>query len=278
MEQRGKCKAGKRPYMKLFTSDYRDGTAQLSFEVQGFYFRILTYLNDGESVPADAADLARFLQCNARTVRKLLPKLIAAGKLYQAGFELKNPRIERELEANSTPSQPEFEPKSEPKIQKHESNQEGSEPYYGESHFHCHIHSQKEEQAAPPEQEPARTPPSLAALPGSLDELHSRLVEACNGSLDNPVNCLGLLSMATPQMWLERGADFERDVIPTLEAAGKKYHGKRIRDWSYFTGMVADAVEKRRAPMKPGKAAPPRETDRERRARIFEKLEREGRI
>jgi len=99
------------------------------------------------------------------------------------------------------------------------------------------------EQAAAPTQEPARPEPSVAALPHLVD----RLIEACNGSLDNPVNCMGLLSEATPQMWLDRGADLERDVIPTLQAAGKKYHGKRIRDWNYFTGMIADAVEKRKA-------------------------------
>lgn len=111
---RGKFKAHKRPYMKLFTSDFRDGTANLSFELQGFYFRILTYLHDGETVPSDHSELARFLQCNARTVRKLLPQLVALGKLYVDGFELKNPRIERELDANS-----------DGKNQKDEQNQEG---------------------------------------------------------------------------------------------------------------------------------------------------------
>lgn len=243
---RGKNKSQKRPYMRLFTSDYRDGTVHLDFELQGFYFRILTYLHDGETVPSDEIALARFLQCNARTVRKLLPKLIASGKLYQSGLELKNPRIERELDANSAPIQPDVDPKSERKNQKVELNQEGSDSYYRADHFHSHIHSQKE-QVAPPEQEPARPEPSVAAPPSGLGDLHDRLVNACNGSLDNPVNCLGLLSMATPQMWLERGADLERDVIPTLEAAGKKYHGKRIKDWSYFTGMIADAKAKREA-------------------------------
>lgn len=279
MEQRGKCKAGKRPYMKLFTSDYRDGTAQLSFEVQGFYIRILTYLNDGDVVPSDPSALARFLQCNARTVRKLLQPLLASGKLFQDGLELKNPRIEREFAANSTGIRAEFDANSSREIQKTESDQRVSDSYYGEGHCHSHSHSQKEEeQAAPPEQEPARPEPSVAALPSSgLEAIHGRLIEACNGALDNPVNCLGLLSMATPQMWIERGADLERDVIPTLQAAGKKYHGKRIKDWSYFTGMVADAVEKRTSAMpKSGTGAAPKETARERRARIFEQLREQG--
>lgn len=141
-----KFKASKRPYMRLFTSDYRDGTANLDFETQGFYFRILTYLHDGESVPADPVALARFLQCNARTIRKLLPKLISSGKLFVDGFELNNPRIQRELGVNSIPIQPEFEPKSAPKIQKSESNQEGANTHHRADHFHSHIHSQREEE------------------------------------------------------------------------------------------------------------------------------------
>lgn len=101
------------------------------------------------------------------------------------------------------------------------------------------------------EQEPARAREPAAALQSEidLDDLNRRMIDACNGSLDNPVNCLGLLSMATPQMWIREGADIELDVLPTLAAAGKRYHGKRIRDWSYFTGMIAEAKAKRTAPM-----------------------------
>lgn len=111
---RGICKTGKRPFMRLFTSDYRDGTAQLSFELQGFYFRILTYLHDGERVPADAAELARFLQCSPRTTRAFVPKLIAAGKLYEANGELRNKRVDRDLEPMSASDETELEPTSNP--------------------------------------------------------------------------------------------------------------------------------------------------------------------
>lgn len=111
---RGICKTGKRPFMRLFTSDYRDGTAQLSFELQGFYFRILTYLHDGERVPADAAELARFLQCSPRTTRAFVPKLITAGKLYEANGELRNKRIDRDLEPMSGSDETELEPTSNP--------------------------------------------------------------------------------------------------------------------------------------------------------------------
>lgn len=192
----GKNKTSKRPYMRLFTSDYRDGTAQLDFELQGFYFRILTYLHDGETVPADHSELARFLQCNARTVRKLLPKLIASGKLFQDGFELKNPRIERELELNSTPIQREFEPNLEPKIQKDESNQEAENAYHRADHFHSHIHSQKEELATI-QPEAAREPDGRLELKqnfnGSTDAMLAD-VQAWLGPLARPENAISWLS------------------------------------------------------------------------------------
>ena len=121
--------------MRLFTSDYRDGTAQLSFELQGFYLRILTYLHDGDRVPSDPAALATFLQCHPRTCRALLPKLVAAGKLYEVDGELRNKRVDRDLEPNSdrveaevelksSRTQAEVEPNSAPTFQKAESNQD----------------------------------------------------------------------------------------------------------------------------------------------------------
>ncbi|MDE2470170.1 MAG: hypothetical protein KGL35_15835 [Bradyrhizobium sp.] len=88
-----------------------------------------------------------------------------------------------------------------------------------------------------------------------LDNLADRLLKACNGALDNPVNCQGLLNLVVPQMWIAEGADLELDVIPTLEAAGKKHHGKRIRSWQYFNQMIADAKATRLAGLPSGTAA-----------------------
>lgn len=115
----------KRPYMRLYTADWRDGTRGLSFEVQGFYFRILTLLHDGEDVPADACRLAVMLQCNPRTVAKLLPVLFTAGKLFNADGLLKNPRMEREASAASAPIEPEFSANSARTNRKAEQNQGG---------------------------------------------------------------------------------------------------------------------------------------------------------
>lgn len=78
-----------------------------------------------------------------------------------------------------------------------------------------------------------------------LNELENRLREACNGALDNPVNCLGLANLSVPLGWLRDGADLEGEILPTLRAVGRKRHGARIRDWSYFTPILADARAKR---------------------------------
>ena len=80
-----------------------------------------------------------------------------------------------------------------------------------------------------------------------LFKLEAQLVEACNGALDNPVNCQGLLNLSTPIMWLDSGADLERDVLPTLRAIGKRAHGKKINSWNYFSKAVAQAMANRMA-------------------------------
>ena len=73
------------------------------------------------------------------------------------------------------------------------------------------------------------------------DALSEKLLSACNGSLDDPVNCMGLASLATPIMWLREGCDLDADILPTLRAFGKVYHGKRVRTWNYFTDRINEA-------------------------------------
>lgn len=87
----------------------------------------------------------------------------------------------------------------------------------------------------------------VAAAPLKIDlgRLADQVTAACNGSLASQAIAPGLASMSIPLMWIENGADLERDVLPALTVAGKKYHGKGIRSWDYFTPMVAEAKAKR---------------------------------
>jgi len=92
----------------------------------------------------------------------------------------------------------------------------------------------------------SRASAPAAALP---ERFVDRMVEAAGGCLAEPCNSQGLLTEATPVMWLESGCDFERDVLPTLRAASVSRKGKRIKTWAYFTNMIAEAKAKRLAGM-----------------------------
>jgi hypothetical protein len=49
-----------------------------------------------------------------------------------------------------------------------------------------------------------------------------------------------------PRMWLDQGADLERDVLPALRhVAASKRKGAKIHSWDYFTAAVANAKERR---------------------------------
>lgn len=71
-----------------------------------------------------------------------------------------------------------------------------------------------------------------------FDELQRLLIEAANDCLDNPANCLGLLNLSTPQMWISRGADLHLDILPTLRACAQRFKGERVRSWNYFTQPI----------------------------------------
>ncbi len=111
-----------------------------------------------------------------------------------------------------------------------------------------------------------------------------KITEAAGPCLDNPVNCLGLLSSATVSMWISQGCEPELDILPTIAAAAVKYRGKRVRDWGYFTGMIAEAKAKRLAGLPavdvkkaPAAVAVVRElSERELMARTLQRFEQEG--
>lgn len=108
------------------------------------------------------------------------------------------------------------------------------------------VQNREEEKRKEVVQSRASAPDAATPLP---DRMTDRMIEAAGPCLANHVNAQGLLTEATPVMWLENGCDFERDVLPTLRAAGVSRKGKRIHTWSYFTNMVAEARARRLAGM-----------------------------
>lgn len=63
----------------------------------------------------------------------------------------------------------------------------------------------------------------------------------------------GLAHMGVPEMWLDQGADLERDIVQTLQVAALKYRGKNIKSWDYFSGMVSDAKARRERGLPPAR-------------------------
>ena len=85
-----------------------------------------------------------------------------------------------------------------------------------------------------------------AALPevSNLKILSDRLMQVAAPCLASQAVAPGLVVMTVPMMWLDQGADLERDVIPAIQGIVAK--GKRnISTWDYFTKPVAENKARR---------------------------------
>ena len=238
----------------------------MSLELRGFYSALLDAQWEYQGqIPKDEKWVALACQCSTRMVRSLLPKLIAAGKIIETengyynrrmmadilGLEDVKPSgefapvsrsIQAPVAAHSSATRTRVEHESSTKNQKNpvittrvlETDTETEEKIKKE------IAAQQVDGVA--RKAGRRFEPAI-----DLKTLSDRVTDACNGALASQATAPGLASMSIPLMWIEHGADLERDVIPTLTAAGKRYHGKGIRTWDYFTPMIAEAKAKRLA-------------------------------
>lgn len=227
------------PWFKCYPQDWIEATRGLTLEQRAVYFDCLCIIYQFERpLPRDEKWMSHQLHISTRLWRSIRDALLASGKLVECEDGYTNARAQLEIGSRSvrTSNQPRT---------KSENSKKPNEFYAG-------VHAQKSPDTDTERKITAQQVDRLdvAALPNSdLNALTDRLISSCNGALDNPVNCLGLLNLSTPRMWLESGCDLERDVIPTLEAIGKRDHGKRIRSWDYFTNAVAQAKAKRLAGM-----------------------------
>lgn len=98
------------PWYKRDVDAWRGGTRGMSLELRGFYSELLDALWDRQKpLENDETKLAVMVGCNKRTVRKLLPQLIALGKLKETPVGLINERMSRDIfDANSRPVRSEF--------------------------------------------------------------------------------------------------------------------------------------------------------------------------
>lgn len=238
-------------------ADYCEATEGMPHDVERLYFRMIMKMFSRESaLPDDDRDNARMFGYDVRTYKRLKAKLLAwPNALYVEGSELRNARAESDIaEAKErkrwAAANGKLGGKSNGLQRKIKRTSARLRPNFDQKLPHIsHTTSNKNNDLAEPSPTPSPTPsPKVAATQladDDLQQLQGRLLNAANGALDNPVNCMGLLAMNEPRMWLEQGCDLERDIIPTLIAAGQKHNGKRIRSWGYFTGMVTEAKQRR---------------------------------
>lgn len=226
------------PFMPLYVGDYLSDTAHLTAEEHGAYLLlIMAYWQSGRPLPSDPkrlAIIARIPNERWTDVERTLEQFFDV-----TPTEWKHERIETELERyRDKVEKARIAGKASARKRKATKNQRTLERTLERPCNYSDLDLDLEEEKS---SAVARARESCAAPTVDLD----RLMEACEGALDNPANCMGLLTSTTPIMWLESGCDLDRDVLPTLEAAGKKHHGKRIRSWDYFTGAITEARDRR---------------------------------
>lgn len=78
--------------------------------------------------------------------------------------------------------------------------------------------------------------------------LSQKVFEAAGEAMASQAIAPGLAAMTIPLMWIDEGADLERDILPAVTAVAAKRRGKgAIASWDYFTRPVAEAKARRMA-------------------------------
>lgn len=255
-------------------ADWHQSVAGWPLELEGFYWRLVRFMYARNGLEDSDADNARMMGLDPRAYRRLKAQLVALGVIEIRDGQLVNERVETELQRYEEHRERAAEGGRKGGIISgqnralraisHGTSARTSPELLPEVHpvppTSCEQNQWLVEPTPTPTPSPTKKSSAVrgAAPPSNLDELEGKLLEACNGALANPCNSQGLLNLAIPQMWIDNGADLERDILPTLRAAGKKHHGKNISSWSYFSGMVAETVERRKAGLPPVQPAKPK--------------------
>lgn len=219
------------PYYKAYPRDFIEGTVGMSFELKGAYRLVLDliYMQGGE-LPDDARYISGLLGCTIRKWTALRGDLVARGKLTANGEFLTNDRVAMEIETLGKLRDKQRENRSRPNKNKHlatpQRNHTEPESEPKTDNNQRSIITPREDDAALPEV-------------SDLKILSDRLMKVAAPCLASPAVAPGLVVMTVPMMWLDQGADLERDVIPAIQGVVAK--GKRnISTWDYFTKPVAE--------------------------------------
>lgn len=76
-------------------------------------------------------------------------------------------------------------------------------------------------------------------------ELASKLIEVCDTPSLNARNYKLAASCPVIKNWMDDGADFDTDIVPTVMDLCSRQGGKPIYSWKFFTAAVRDSVTTR---------------------------------
>lgn len=80
------------------------------------------------------------------------------------------------------------------------------------------------------------------------EDLADIIVEHVNSRWLDPTKAAGLdSSHPRIKVWMQAGADFDSDILPTIVTVCARPHKKAIGSWTYFDQPIAEAIERRRA-------------------------------
>jgi Protein of unknown function (DUF1376) len=261
------------PWYRRYVSDWRAGTRGMSLELKGFYSEILDAQWDLQGqLPFDEKMIAMACDCNPRSVRKLLPQLIGLGKIIKTATGYYNPRMMKDILGVETlpvggefdgvcdPIRNEFEPNSNPIRSEFASKVPKSSMFSTREVLPLPeplptvVASATDVVAA---SETASPRPKLELVTAEMTH-RQQVGAACRRAAGQAMkmNSLADHDLSAIMGCIERGADLDRDVLPTIHRLAENRSPGSVTTWKYFSAAIEQAKQDRLTP--PVSKAPPK--------------------
>lgn len=221
--------------MPLYIGDYRKDTSHLSTLEHGAYLLLIMAYWDNRGLPCDDARLARIAGVTDKEWATVGPAL---APLFLPGW--KHKRIESEIAKAK---------------KKSEAAKESADRRW---HANAYANAMPTHSVGICERDAV-----TITVTKDVDEVgrardfagELNALRAAAGDCLNPT-APALEHLAEVSRWLAGGADLKLDVLPTIAAVGKSAKRRSVNSWAYFTQAIADARERRSAPMPAASLSP----------------------
>lgn len=225
-----------RPWYKRYPSDFVSGTYRLTAEEKGVYAVLLDLMYDaGKPIVDDAQELGRVCGCSTRRFNQIKAKLVEDGKIIVRDGTISNSRFEKQVI------------KEEIEHKKLSENAAKSHFKRDENKTTSNKNNSLSEKGHQPNPEARSQKPEVVITAAGKnpdpEDLHARLVEAAGLCLNRTSPQIEMVSDALA--WMADGCDLKLDILPAIKAAGERRPNGSIRSWSYFSGAVHEARDRR---------------------------------